>query len=345
MSTEPFQAFVRLAQHAYSAGAQDLHLAPGQPPRGRVDGVLAPLPGPAFPSQDVSAIALQIFGRDVNQRLERLGMVQRPLILPLLSDGRCTVRVTLTRCAGQFSLSFRYLVESDVTLTAADLGVPEVLLPLLDSDTGLLVVAGPHASGKTTTLFALLEQVNRERDALLCTVEDPLDRVMEPVRALVQQREVGVDVADVATGIAAAVAQDADVIGVSALSSLEGLTAALHAAETGHLVLTQVHAESAQEALLRIVEATPESLHGLVRRALSQSLLGVCFQRLLPRAPRGRVAAYQVLLPDEALRRAILEGQPLGAGAPGSVELAHQVAALVERGQVRPEDAAAIRSR
>jgi len=336
--------FNALAREAYASGARDLHLVPEQHPRYRgPDRTLVTLEDAALSAEDLDALARMQFGASGFEQLERSGVVQRQVRFDLTPDTHHPLRATLTRSAGGCSLSYRFLL-SGGPLDLEALRVPAAVTPLLEAPTGLVVVAGPHESGKTTTLHALLGWINAQRAVHLCTVEDPLDLVIEPKQALVQQREVGVDVPDVAAGIAAAREQDADVIAVAALTSLDSLTATLHAAETGHLVLTQVHANSAQEALERIVEATPETMHALVRRSLSECLLGVCWQRLLPRQPRGRVAAYQLLLPDAALREAILSGAPLGEGGEGSVQLEGQLAALEAEGLVTAEDAAAART-
>jgi twitching motility protein PilT len=161
-----------------------------------------------------------------------------------------------------------------------------------------------------------------------------------------QQREVGADVPDVAAGIAAALDQDLDVLMVGELPDLESLSACLHAAETGHLVLVQVHADDPWDAIARLVEAAPESMQGLVRRTLAATLLGVTSQRLVPATDRGRRAAVGVLVPDDALRAALAAGGSVAglAGGPESRSVRDAVADLEGRGAIGAEAAAEARA-
>ncbi|MCA8923391.1 MAG: Flp pilus assembly complex ATPase component TadA [Planctomycetes bacterium] len=336
-------SFVKLVREAYSAGGADLHLAPRQVPRMRQDLKLVPVGETPFSPQDLESLARELFGPAALERQVREGSVQRRIPLDAAVSGLAG-RATLTQTAGCYSISLRLLV-AGTPATLEMMSAPEVLKDLLAASGGLIVVSGPHASGKTSTLHGMLDWINANRAAHIGTVEDPLDVLIQPKLSLLQQREVGTDVPDVPAGIAAALAQSVDVLMVAALNTLESLSATLHAAETGQLVLTQIHANSAEEALERIVEATPESMHAMVRRSLSQTLLGVTCQRLLPRKPRGRVAVHQVLLADPALRTALARGGPLrGFGAPGSVTLRDEIDARLAEGLISEETAAAARA-
>lgn len=251
------------------------------------------------------------------------------------------MRSTLAKSAGYYSICIRLTAER-ISINLEVIAAPQVLADLLVAPNGLIVVSGPHGSGKTSTLLAMVEWINENRAVQICTVEDPLTCELEPKKALVQQREVGIDVPDVPAGIASALDQDVDVLMVAGRNTPESLSAALHAAEAGQLVLLQVHANTAEEALERIVEGSPETL---VRRILSQTLRGVICQRLLPRAPRGRVASYQVLLPDDGLRAAIAKGESLARfGAPGSFSMGEGIADLEAAGTISAETAAAARA-
>ena len=335
--TDPQATFDGLLRAAHAAGASDLHLVPGERPRLRVDGTLAPHGERVFSPEEIEAIARAHFGEAHMARQAREGCAQRPIRL----DDLIRARSTLSMTRGHFSVAVRFN-QGPVELSLERVRAPEVVKEWLGSSHGLIVVAGPHGSGKTTTLYALTEWLNKNRPLHVCTVEDPLSYEIVSKQGLVQQREVGVDVPTVSAGITAALAQDLDVLVVAALADLESLSAVLHAAETGHLVLVQVHANSADEALERIVEATPPSMHAMVRRSLSETLRGVLCQRLIPKATRGRVAVYEALAPDERLRATIssggrLNGLPRGAG---SLSMRDDLATLEGDGTISAEAAA-----
>lgn len=332
---EPTGAFEALVQAAHQAGATDLHLVPGERPRFRVEGALSPH-GEVLPSASIDAMARATFGEARLALQAREGSAQRPLRV-----GEIRGRVTLSMTRGAYSLAVRFNF-GPVDLTLERIRAPEIVSEWLGASHGLIVVAGPHGSGKTTTLHAMTEWLNENRALHLCTVEDPLTHEITSKQALVQQREVGVDVPSTAAGIAAALASDLDALVVTALADLEALSAVLHAAETGHLVLVQIHANSCDEALERIVEATPPSMHAMIRRSLSETLRGVVCQRLIPKAERGRVAAYETLVPDERTRATIVSGGRL-SGLPrgeGSQSMSDDVAQVAAEGTITAEAAA-----
>ncbi|MGE0708009.1 MAG: ATPase, T2SS/T4P/T4SS family [Planctomycetota bacterium] len=335
-ATSPFDALV-LAAHA--AGASDLHLVPGERPRQRLASGLVPV-GEVLDAAALEAMASDFFGEQRVARQAREGSVQRPFQL-----GEARGVATLASTRGQHSIAVRFQ-RGPAALSLEVVRAPDVVREWLGASHGLIVVAGPHGSGKTTTLYAMTEWLIEHRELHLCTVEDPLAYELRSKRALVQQREVGVDVPSAAAGIEAAMGQDLDALVVTALPDLEALGAALHAAATGHLVLLQVHASSAADALERMIEATPESMQAHVRRGLAETLIGVLWQRLVPKAAGGRVAAYEVLTPGEGLRAALLSGGRLDAlpRAEGSRALRDDLDALERAGTISPEAAAEVRA-
>lgn len=340
MSKDDLQARLeRLLRAAWGEGGA-VHLVAGQPPRLRGADGLAPIPGePAWSAADLAAVAREHLG----PRLERAATHGR---------ASCTLRVsrdlfgrlTWATNLGEPSLSIRLRAAGEAP-SLETLHAPKVLDDLLDAPHGLLVVAGPHASGKTTTVYAMVDAINRRHAVHICTVEDPVGLELMSRVALVQQREVGTDVPDVAAGVAAAMDQDVDVLAVTALDDLADLSTVLHAAETGHLVLLQVHADDARAALERLVEATPRSLQPGVRRTLAATLRGVVAQRLVPKLPRGRLAVYEVLLPGDALRAALRDSKALAevAGAPGSIGIVEDAERHVAAGRVHPHDVVPLR--
>lgn len=340
-TSDPTAAFEALVRAAHAAGATDLHLAPGERPRFRTQAGLTP-EGEVLSPEDVDAMARATFGEARLALQAREGSAQRPLRV-----GEIRGRVTLSMTRGSYSLSVGFNF-GPLELTLERIRAPEVVREWLGASHGLIVVAGPHGSGKTTTLHAMTEWLNENRALHLCTVEDPLSYEIVSKQALVQQREVGVDVPSTAAGVAAALASDLDALVVTALADLEALSSVLHAAETGHLVLVQVHANSTDEALERIVEATPPSMHAMIRRSLSETLRGVICQRLVRKADgRGRVAAYETLVPDERLQATLVSGGRL-SGLPrgeGSQTLSDDLATLVESRQIALDDADGLRAK
>lgn len=351
--------FEDLIGHAYAAGASDVHLVPDVTARMRVDGrlVVAPPGEEPVPPARLEALARELFGPDALARLRTEGLVTRSIRVDLRPKGErwrgedtglVSGRVTLASSCGRPTLGFRFAVGGANELTPERLRLPPVVVEtLLASDHGLILVAGGHESGKTTTLMSLAGWLVGHRPLHLCTVETPLAWLLRPTGpGLIQQREVGTDVPDVRTGIAAAMGQDLDALVVTEVPDLESLMALLHAAETGHLVLAQVHARSPAEALERLIEAAPDGLDATVRRSLAETLRGVIWQRLLPRQPRGRVAAYEVLVPDQAYLAGLEAGTAPGQLRPGSgsVGLSEQLHALEREGLVSAAAAAEARA-
>ena len=182
------------------------------------------------------------------------------------------------------------------------------MLQAVSSSHGLVFFSGLSGSGKTTSAHVALDYVNANQARHICTVQTSGVPIPSK-KSLVQQREVGSDVPDTLAGIRAAMAQDLDVVLVEEIQSLEEMEACIAPAQTGHLVITTLHAATPQDAIRRVIEAFPEDLRDLVSRDLAHYLRGVSTQRLLPRPDdMGRTAAYGVLIPDDEMRRAIAEG-------------------------------------
>jgi twitching motility protein PilT len=213
---------------------------------------------------------------------------------------------------------------------------------------GLMLVVGPTGSGKSTTLACLVDGINRERACRILTVEDPIEFTHTSIKATIDQREVGPDTRSFAAALKYVLRQDPDVIMIGEMRDTETISAALTAAETGHLVLATLHTNDAIQAIDRIIDAFPSSQQSQVRAMLSASLLGVVSQRLLPRVDTvGRVAAFEVLVATPAIRNLIREHKlhqmystmetSLGTGM---VTMDRSLGALVKAGIVRYEDAA-----
>lgn len=282
---------------AVALGSSDLHVAVGSPPVVRVNGALLPLPGWSPLSAAEVQEAAQWIGGDLDGFT---GDLDRSITYQARRW-----RVSVYRQRSALALAMRLI---PVQPPSGDsLGLPASVLHLADVGSGLILFCGPTGSGKSTSMAALVDRINRTRACHILTIEDPIEYVHSNRQAIVHQREVGEDTVDFATGLRSALRQDPDVILVGELRDLETMSTALAAAETGHLVLATVHASSAAGAITRIVANFPADQQDQVRQQLSSSLQGVAYQELLPSRTRGRVLAVEVLTCSPAVRNVIRE--------------------------------------
>jgi twitching motility protein PilT len=284
-------------------GASDLILVAGRSPTIRVDGVLLPLSDEILTPETAASIARSLAG----PRWDEL-VVRRELELSLTHDDRVRVRANLFYQSGSLAAVMRFVPYKIPSLK--ELGAPAICAELADQPAGLVLVTGPSGSGKSTTLAAMVDKINRERAACIITVEDPIEYVHHHQRSVVIQREVGGDARDFATALRSALRGNADVVLVGEMRDLETMSAALTMAETGHLVFATLHTNDASQAIDRLVDVFPAGQQNQVRVQLSQTLLAVIFQQLLPRSNgAGRVAAFEVMVATPAVRNLIKEGK------------------------------------
>lgn len=293
----------RLLAATVQAGASDLHVSAGEVPRLRIDGLLRPLDG--APAMDAAAVARGL--------AELMGPAE---LAAFAASGdadfgwqgeAARFRVNAFRHARGPAAVLRRIPDEVPELDAV--GAPPALAELVQREEGLVLVCGATGSGKSTTLAALIGAINRQRDAHIITIEDPVEFVHVSQRSLVSQREIGRDTADFATALRAALREDPDVLLVGELRDLETMRLALTAAETGHLVLATLHARGAASAVDRVIGVFPQGERDLVRSALAAGLAAVFCQRLMPRAGGGRIAAHEVLVATAAVRNLIRESR------------------------------------
>lgn len=324
--------------------ASDLHLHAGLPPVYRVDGRLVQdAAQDPLQAQEISALARAM--------LEGRGLSG---FAPLSDVDFCYVsreggrqRVNLYYQDGVPGAAVRFLQEHIPTFS--QLGLPPVLQKLTGLPRGLVLVTGPTGSGKSTTLAAMLGEINRTRACHILTLEDPVEYRHECLKSVVDQREVGLDTPSFAHALRSALREDPDVILVGEMRDPETIAAAVTAAETGHLVFSTLHTTSAPDTVDRIIDAFPAAQQGQIRIQLSSVLRAVITQTLLPRAgQRGRVAAFEILIATDAVANLIREGKThqipsamqTGAAA-GMTTLAADLARLVRGKVVAPEAALA----
>jgi twitching motility protein PilT len=245
-----------------------------------------------------------ILTNDQRQRLETDWQIDFAYAIP----GRARFRVNAYYQRGAIGAAFRLIPVS--IKTVEELGLPIVLHELAKRPRGFVLVTGPTGSGKSTSLAAVIDEINRTREEHIMTIEDPIEFLHAHKKCIVNQREIGADAQSFAAGLKAALRQDPDVILVGEMRDLETIHTALTAAETGHLVFATLHTQDAPQTIDRIIDVFPPSQQQQVRVQLSVALQGIVTQQLLPTADgAGRVAACEVLLATPAIRNLIREGK------------------------------------
>ena len=283
----------------------DLHLKAGSPPRVRVNGDLQAIPDePVVVPPVTREVAQAIMAPEVYERFTDRHEADFAYSVP----GLARFRVNAYSQRSTVGMVFRR-VRTTVP-GFEELGLPPAIAKLATEPRGLVVVTGPTGSGKTTTLGAMIDLINRTRQCNIVTIEDPVEILHADRMASISQREIGTDTSSFAVAMRAAMRQDPDVILVGEMRDLETAEAALTAAETGHLVLSTLHTIDVTETVNRIVDVFPPHQHSQVRVTLAGSLRGVICQRLVPRCDReGRVAAIEVLVANGRVQQCILDPQ------------------------------------
>jgi twitching motility protein PilT len=282
--------------------ASDLHLKSGAPPKIRISGSLVALETPTLSPDEVEEMMLATMSPDVAEHFAKTNEADYALAVPDI--GR--FRVNVFRARGEVGAVMRLITDEPMTL--AELGMPEVLGKLALEPRGLVLVTGPTGSGKTTTLAAMVDQINANRAVHILTIEDPIEVTHRDKVASVNQREIGMDTRNWSTALRAAMRQDPDVILIGEMRDVDTVKAALAAAETGHFVLSTLHTTDARETVNRIVDFFPEHEQKLVRLSLAAALKGIVCQRLVPKADgAGRTCVMEIAVNDARVAEAIAD--------------------------------------
>ncbi len=296
-----------LLRRAVELGASDVHLKVGVPPILRRDGSLGPLEESPVVSDRDSELVLEAVGKRSPERLEAF-KTTGDLDIAYQEEDLPRFRVNAFRQRGHISFAFRVIPKNVPNFDM--LNLPAGVRRLAEEHRGLVLVTGATGSGKTTSLAAMIDHINRSRKQHIVTIEDPIEILHSDHSCIVNQREIGLDTTDFMQALRRALRQDPDVILIGELRDAETAQTALQAAESGHLVLSTLHTVDAAETLSRMIEFFPEAKQQMIRSVMAGVLRGVISQRLLPRIDGGRVAAVEVMVTNTRIADLIRENKP-----------------------------------
>jgi twitching motility protein PilT len=324
--------------------ASDLHITAGAAPMVRVRGRLAPLDEyPVLDATDTREVIYSILNNDQRQRLETDWQIDFAYAIP----GRARFRVNAYFQRSALAAAFR-LIPAQIT-PIDDLGLPAVVHEFCTKPRGIVLVTGPTGSGKSTSLAAMVDEINATREEHILTIEDPIEFLHGHKKCMVNQRELGSDASSFGAALKSALREDPDVILVGEMRDLETISTALTAAETGHLVFATLHTQSAPSTIDRVIDVFPAHQQQQIRVQLAIALQGIMTQTLIPTADgSSRVVACETLVPTAAVRNLIREGkthQILSAmqtgAATGMQTMDAALASLVRQGSISQRTAEA----
>lgn len=329
-----------LLELTVAEGASDLHLAVGVPPMLRIHGGMQALDSPELDAEDTERLMKSITSDEHQQKVREGGGTD----FGFGFGEKARFRVSVLKQKGFIGMVLRQ-IPSDL-MTLEEIGLSPQVKDLLFRPRGLILVTGPTGSGKTTTLASMINVINEQRDCHIITVEDPIEYYHNHKKSVITQRELGVDVPGFEEALRRALRQDPDVILVGEMRDLETMTAAITAAETGHLVFATLHTTGAARTVDRIVDAFPTTQQAQIRTQLASGLVAVISQLLLVRVDKpGRVAAFEVMISTPAIEALIRDNKTyritseIQTGAKyGMITMDAYLMALYEAGQIGYED-------
>ena len=294
-----------LLETMVALGASDLHVTVGSHPVIRLNGSLERLDDfPRLSADDTQRLLYRILSTEQQKHLEIIRQIDVSYSIP----GLARFRVNVYFQRESLGAAFRMIPAELKTLE--DLGLPTQLHELSKKPRGLVLVTGPTGSGKSTTLAAVVDEINRTRDDHIMTIEDPIEFLHRHKRCIVNQREIGPDAVSFAEALRGALRQDPDVILLGEMRDLETISTAITAAETGHLVFATLHTQDAPSTIDRLIDVFPAAQQEQIRVQLAATIQGIVTQTLLPTVDgKGRVAALEILLPDDAVRNLIRQAK------------------------------------
>lgn len=304
-----------LLEEVVKRKSSDLHLQVGLPPMLRVDGTLMPISGADVLSDEaVETLIFAILDEDQKQIL----LKDKEFDFSFAFGELGRFRVNAFHERGNLAAALR-LIPNEI-LTIEQLGLPPIVSKFADYPRGLVLVTGPTGSGKSTTLAAMVHKINMERADHIITIEDPIEYTHRSKKSVIVQREVHYDTYSFSAALRSALRQDPDVVLIGEMRDLETIASAITIAETGHLVFATLHTNSAAQSIDRMIDVFPPHQQPQIRSQLSNILMAVCSQRLIPQIGGGRIAAAEVLVATPAVRNIIREGKT------------HQLEAVIQTG-------------
>ena len=304
-----------LLEEVVKKKASDLHLQVGLAPMLRVDGALHPVGGaPVLTEELVESLVFAILDDEQKQIL----LKDKEFDFSFAFGDLGRFRVNAFHERGNIAAALR-LIPNEI-LNTDQLGLPKVVQKFADYPRGLVLITGPTGSGKSTTLAALVDKVNSERATHIITIEDPVEYTHKSKKSVVVQREVHYDTYSFSAALRSSLRQDPDVVLIGEMRDLETIAAAITIAETGHLVFATLHTNSAAQSIDRMIDVFPPHQQPQIRAQLSNILMAICSQRLVPTIGGGRIAAAEILVATPAVRNIIREGK------------SHQLDAVIQTG-------------
>lgn len=304
-----------LLEEVVKKRASDLHIQVGLPPMLRIDGSLVPAIGTQpLDESAVERLIYQILDEDQRQILTK----DKEFDFSFAFGNLGRFRVNAFHERGNLAAALR-LIPNEIKSTT-ELGMPSIVTTFADFPRGLVLVTGPTGSGKSTTLASLVDKINTEKSQHIITIEDPIEFTHKSKKSVVVQREVHYDTYSFSAALRSSLRQDPDVVLIGEMRDLETISAAITIAETGHLVFATLHTNSAAQSIDRMIDVFPPHQQPQIRAQLSNILMAICSQRLVPSIGGGRVVAAEVLIANPAVRNIIREGK------------SHQLDAVIQTG-------------
>ena len=335
------QKMKQLLETIVQQGASDLHLGVGIPPMLRLDGTLSPFTSEKpLNKEEVEALILSVMNDKQKEKLQK----DRNLDFSVSLEDKARFRVNVFYQLGVLSGAYR-LISSKIR-TVEELALPPVIHDFSKLSQGLVLFVGPTGHGKSTSMAALIDEINHNRTEHILTIEDPIEYIYEPDMCIINQREVDQDVTSFNTGLRSAFREDIDVILLGEMRDLETISTAITAAETGHLIFSTLHTNDAWQTIDRIIDVFPGNQQNQIRSQLASVLSGIVSQRLLPQIGGGRVPAAEILLKNDAVENLIREGQTQQiinvletSTEEGMMSINRSLAQLVKEEKISLEDA------
>jgi twitching motility protein PilT len=341
-SLEHDPALNKYFRAATKTRASDLHLKVGQPPKLRIFGELKNTTGEVMTAKRIEELVFEI----VSPSQKEFFLEHGTLDFAHEVDGEHRFRTNLYRQRGMISLAARRV--NAVIPPFKELHLPKILGKICESRQGLILVVGPTGCGKTTTIASMINYINNTRSCHIITVEDPIEYLFKDEKAIVSQREIGIDTKDFEEALTYLMRQDPDVVFVGEMRDAKTVTAGMRAAETGHLVFGTLHSANAAQAVHRLLDLFPQTERDLVRQTLSLAIRAIISQVLLPCVIEGvdRIPAVEILIVNPAARKLISEGREAdlpnvirSSQHEGMQDLTYNLCELVKDGSIDPKEA------